>query len=123
MSTKRKDREFLAKKDVEQPPVTTEQCPAPLSPFDAKQAIHTYLVNGYVVPTRHCRDRMVLRSVTMPDIIYVLRHGAIIDQPKWNADHQNYVYKVEGYDLEDDELKVLSVIIDTEATVVIVTVI
>jgi hypothetical protein len=119
----KQNRKYLARKDVEPPSVTTEQRPAPLSPFDAKQAIHAYLINGYVVPTRHCRDRMALRNVSTQDVAYVLRHGAIIDQPKWNADHQNYVYKVEGYDLEDDELKVLSVIIDVEVTVLIVTVI
>lgn len=115
-------RKYLRKKDVEPPPVTTKSLPAPLSSFDAKQAIHSFLENGYTVPSAHCKQRMALRNVSMQDIAYVLRYGAIVDKPNWNDDHQNYVYKVEGYDLEDDELKVLSVIIDTEATILIVTV-
>lgn len=100
-----------------------EQRPAPLSSFNAKQAIHTYLDNGDIIPTQHCHQRMRERRVTMPDIVYVLRHGAITEQPRWNPDHHNYVYKIEGFDLEDDELKVLSVIIDIEATVLLITVI
>lgn len=119
----RNKREYLRKRDVEYPPVTTETRPAPFSPFDAKQAIHALLLHGYTVPTGHCRERMALRNVTMQDIAYVLRYGAITDQPCWNSNHQNYVYKVEGFDLENDELKVLSVVIDTEATILIVTVI
>jgi len=118
-----KKRQFAARKDVESPKVTTKDRPAPLTPFEAKQAIHAYLLDGFYVKTRHCLQRMAERNVSDPDIVYVLRHGAITDQPRWNADHQNYVYKVEGFDLEDDELKVLSVMIDTESTLLIVTVI
>ena len=114
-------RTFQAKHD-ESPRVETTEYPAPLSPFEAKQAIHEYLLNGYVIPTTHCRKRMEKRDISMQDIEYVLRHGAVIEQPRWNAEHQNYVYKVEGFDLESDELKVLSVIIESESAVLIVTV-
>lgn len=120
MANHRQDKD---KRIVETPSVTTKQRPAPLSPFDAKQAIHTYLVNGNIVPTQHCLRRMRERHVSMQDITYVLRHGAIDEQPRWDTDHHNYVYKIVGFDLESDELKVLSVIIEIEATVLIVTVI
>lgn len=118
-----KKPKYRVRENVEPPPVTTQPHAAPLSSFDAKQAIRNLLVNGCVVPTQHCRKRMALRDVSMQDIEYVLMSGAITEQPRWNESHQNYVYKVEGFDLESDELKVLSVIIDTEATVLIVTVI
>lgn len=54
------------------------------------------LVNGEVVITAHFKQRMALRKVSMQDVIYVLKTGAIFDEPELDLKINQWKYKVEG---------------------------
>ena len=94
-----------------------------LSPEEARRKIALFLRDGRVVPSGHCRrDSMPKRRVTLPDIINVLQTGEIVRSPEWSEEHGEWKYVVEGTDLDDDELKAVTVFFDDNLTLLIVTV-
>lgn len=65
---------------------------------------------------------MPKRHVSLLDIINVLRTGEIVRDPEWSEEHGDWKYVVEGVDLDDDELRAVTVFFDDELTLLIVTV-
>jgi hypothetical protein len=97
--------------------------PPALSADEAKRQILFILDEGYVEPSLHCiHESMQLRGMTMLDIERALRTGEIRRQPEWDAEHENWKYRVEGADTDGDDLTVITVIIEPNLTLRIVTV-
>lgn len=97
--------------------------PKPLSRDEAKRKITLFLKEGKVVLSGHCkRDSMPKRNVSLPDILSVLQSGEIIHEPEWDNENGDWKYLVEGVDLDDDELKAVTVFIDRNLWLYIVTV-
>ncbi len=94
-----------------------------LNPEEAKRKIDLFLEQGQVVPSGHCRRvSMPKRHVTLPDIINVLQTGAVVRDPEWSEDHGDWKYVVEGTDLDEDELRAVTVFFDDNLILLIVTV-
>lgn len=71
----------------------------------------------------HCkRDSMRNRNITRQDIITGLETGEIKRKPEWDNDHQNWKYRVEGFDSDGDDITMITVIIEADLKLVIVTV-
>ena len=98
------------------------QRPLCLTPIEAKRKIILILREGNFVPLPHCREAMVKRDVSGQDLLHLLQHGDIISPPEWDDKHLNWRYKVEGVDLEGDDLRAITVIIETNLTLLVVTV-
>lgn len=49
-------------------------------------------------------------------------NGTINSQPEWDARHQKWKYKVDGYDIEGDKLSVVVNIVEENWLVVTITV-
>lgn len=97
--------------------------PPKLSPDAAMQKIGEILIEGFVEKSLHCRyDSMPKRSVDDLDVTNVLKNGEIRRAREWDAEHENWKYRVVGRDLENDELTAVTVIIEAEMTLLIVTV-
>ncbi|MCD9185442.1 MAG: DUF4258 domain-containing protein [Pyrinomonadaceae bacterium] len=98
--------------------------PPQLSPEDAKEKILKILHNdGDIIPTYHYNsDRRNLRNAPMTDVIEVLENGEIKRIPEWSEDHQNWVCNVEGFDIEDEKLIVVTAIIEKDWQLKIITV-
>ena len=97
--------------------------PPALSADEAKRQILFILDEGYVEPSVHCKyESMQLRGVSMLDITHALKTGEIRRQPEWSAEHENWKYRVEGEDADRDDLTVITVIIEPNLTLRIVTV-
>jgi hypothetical protein len=97
--------------------------PAPLPNDDAKRLIETILDQGTVVFTHHCRtESMQQRSVSAQDVLHVLETGQILRAPEWDDAFQNWKYRVEGVDLDGDDLAAITVIIVLDFTVRVLTV-
>lgn len=94
----------------------------PLSADDAIEQIRRLLNEGYVIPSAHCKERLRQRNAAMQDVLHVLRHGAILRPAEWDDFHSNWKYRVEGTDIEGDELVVITVIIRADATLLIATI-
>lgn len=99
------------------------ESPPKLSPDEAKEKILLILEDGFVEPTFHClTDSMPKRNVDMSDIKNALQSGKVRRKPEWNDDYNNWKYRVEGYDVDGDDLIVITVIIDEDLTLKIITV-
>lgn len=95
----------------------------PYGPDEAKRKIVQILREGNTVFSEHllkdiARNR---RGVTHQDVLYVLQNGEIISAPVWDENNQNWKYKVEGVDLEDEDLRAITIIIDEQFCLFIVT--
>ncbi len=97
--------------------------PVALTPEEAKRRILEILQDGEVQPTWHCRtERMPERGATMRDVLHVLRGGEIRRAAEWDEQHGEWKYRVEGADIEGDELIAITVILTAQMRLVIVTV-
>lgn len=83
-----------------------------LSRDEAKRRIVLLLDQGTVEPSSHCRrESMPRRGVSLSDVINVLRNGEIVREPEWDEGHGQWKYRVEGIDIEGDELCAITVIL------------
>lgn len=95
----------------------------PFSPSEAQRLVLLILDEGFVEPTYHCRhDSMRGRKVTMPQLVHTLRTGRVLRSPEWDVAHETWKYRVEGCDTEGDGLTVVTVILEDELTLRIITV-
>ena len=97
--------------------------PNPLPLLDAKRLIEAILDQGTVVFTYHCRyESMLKRGVSAQDVLHVLESGQIVKAAEWDAQHQNWKYRVDGMDVDGDDLTAVTVILQTDFTVRVLTV-
>lgn len=97
--------------------------PEKLLPEEAKRMILLILEQGNVEPSYHCRNEsMPKRQVTMIDVVNTLMTGQIVRDPEWDERYQNWKYRVEGVDMEADELTAITVIFAADLTLYIITV-
>ena len=95
----------------------------PLIAEEAKKKIWLILEEGTVELSFHCRyESMPKRGVTMFDILAALKSGEIRRAPEWDDEHGDWKYRVEGEDIEGDELTAITLIIETDMQLLIVTV-
>ena len=100
-----------------------EKCRPPrLSPTEAKRKIHLIFVEGIVDISNHCRRRMRERGVDDLDVAHVLREGRIIREAEWDSEHEDWKYRIEGVDIEGDELTAITVIFEADLSLLTVTV-
>lgn len=95
--------------------------PQQLSPEEAKAKILIILDDGDVIPTEHCEDEMLEANSKMADVLNVLETGKIIKH-EWDEEHQNWKYRVRGTDIDGDELVAITVIVESDLQLIIVTV-
>jgi hypothetical protein len=97
--------------------------PEPYEPHIALAKIRSILQNGRFLIVSHCYERMRKRGVYEEDILHVLNeNGIITSKPELDEKHQKYKYRVEGFDIEGDELTIIVNIFDEKTLVVTITV-
>jgi len=88
--------------------------PPALTATQAKEEILLKLDEGKFELSFHCRyESMPKRKIKQSDILNVLETGEIKRAPEWSDEHQNWKYRVEGFDIEDEELTAVTIILDT----------
>jgi len=89
--------------------------PKELSPKEAKAKILQILQTGEVIPTwYHAAQRMKQRDVMDDDIQEALANGEIKRPAEWDDRYNNWKYRVEGTDVEGEELTVITIIIEQD---------
>ena len=96
--------------------------PPRLSRAEAKRKIQLILVEGIVDISNHCRHRMRERGVDDLDVAHVLREGQIIREAEWDPEHEEWKYRIEGTDVEGEELTAITVIFEADLSLLTVTV-
>lgn len=80
------------------------QRPKAFSSHQAKEKILALLDEGKFELSFHCRrESMPKRKIKQADILNVLESGEIKREPEWSEQHQNWTYRVEGFDVEEEE--------------------
>lgn len=85
------------------------------------QCIESHLNEGKYIFTNHALQRRAERSISLPDILHVLRtgfHEKIKDQ--WDGDFNVWNYSIRGRAIDGDDLRV---IVSIERNLQIITVI
>jgi len=93
----------------------------PLSAKEAKEKILIILVEGDIIPTDHCRNEMMKANADVQDVLSVLETGKV-SKHEWDEEHQNWKYRIIGADIDGDELTAITVIVDSDMQLIIVTV-
>ena len=96
--------------------------PCRLSPAEALRKIQLILEEGIVDFTTHCRRRMRETGADDLDVVNVLRNGQIMRESEWDSDHNNWKYRVQGTDIEGDELTTITVIFEADLSLLNITV-
>ena len=96
--------------------------PPCLSPAEAQRKILLILEEGTVDISVHCRRILRERGVDDLDIVHVLEKGQIIREAEWDLNHNEWKYRVEGTDIEGEELTAITVIFEVDLSLLIVTV-
>lgn len=88
--------------------------PQDFPPPKPKRKIQLILVEGIVDISNHCRRRMRERGVDDLDVAHVLREGEIIREAEWDPEHEEWKYRIEGKDVEGEELTAITVIFEAD---------
>ena len=97
--------------------------PPRLSPPEATRKIRQILEEGTVDYSGHCwHERMPQRNVSALDIEYILQEGQVIREAEWDRTYRDWKYRVEGTDIEGDELTAITVIFEHDFSVLVVSV-
>ncbi|SPD74426.1 hypothetical protein PITCH_A230112 [uncultured Desulfobacterium sp.] len=89
-----------------------------------KAQAKTYLrrfANLYFNTTKHCRERMAERDVTVDDILNVVHWGEVIEIEE-DKEHGNWICTVKGVDIEGEELVFVAAIDENKGSVLCITV-
>jgi len=97
--------------------------PPKLSPAEATRKIRLILDEGTVDYSFHClHQRMPERGVDTLDVEHLLGQGQVVREAEWSDEYNNWKYKMEGADIEGDELAAITVIVDEDFSVFVITV-
>jgi len=97
--------------------------PNKLSFEEAKSKILEILETGEIIPTwYHAKNRMKQRNVMDDDIKEALFNGEIKRDAEWDDRYKNWKYRVEGTDIEGEDLIVITIIIEKDHQLRILTV-
>lgn len=86
----------------------------------ASNLIRNAAGKGNLIYSAHVKLRMRERGFTTHDVLFILQHGELTGK-KFKEDHGNWVYTVQGQDLDGDDGRVITAII-SEQTLHIITV-
>lgn len=94
-----------------------------LSPDEAKRLILLILEQGTIEFSAHClHESMPKRNATTVDVVNALKTGEIVRDPEWDEKYQRWKYRVEGVDTEGDDLIAITIIIESDLRLFIITV-
>ncbi len=89
-----------------------------ISDDEAKSIICDIVEDGVLILSRHAKERMAERGYTLQDVVHILLHGKIVKR-EYKDKTKNWSYRVQGYDLENDEGAIVVAIIKRMSAIVI----
>jgi hypothetical protein len=92
-----------------------------LNSSEAERLIRLIVNEGTVKISAHCRQRMRWRRVNVHDLVHLLLTGEVKRLAEWDSDNCNWKYRVEGIDINGNELTAITVIIESDMLLVVIT--
>ena len=78
--------------------------------------------SGRVFPSRHAKDMMKERNISMQDILWAFKYGKVLDPPEPNINTGDWKYKIVGNGIDIDNLSVVVTINEEKQHLIIITV-
>ncbi len=75
-----------------------------LSRSEAGDLARQCVENGFVVITRHAKQRLIERGFTTLDVERVLAKGCVYKAPEFDIKFREWKYRLEGKTVDDEEL-------------------
>jgi len=72
-----------------------------------------------ILTTKHCRQRMTERNVTMDDIRYVIQWGEVVSVEE-SPEYGNWKCTIKGMDMDGNELTFVAAVTEDEVVCIIV---
>jgi len=96
--------------------------PAALSEDELRVCVQRIVLYGTVRESWHSKNDRSYRNVSMDDIQHMLRsEWKLKSKPGWSDDHGNWKYKLDGKDLDDDELTLVIAVRDEQVEILVIT--
>ncbi|NOY54124.1 MAG: DUF4258 domain-containing protein [Deltaproteobacteria bacterium] len=73
-----------------------KKAPDQFSRSEALKHIRENWVKGSILSSRHFRERLIERNITMQDVAYAVKHGRIEDPPDLHPKTNEWCYRVKG---------------------------
>lgn len=99
----------------------TAEPDAPLLPQAVIAVIQRIIDEGYIIQSRHMKQRMRTRDFEMSDVLNVLEHGQMKRPPQRSREHRNWEYDIEGTDIEGESLTIRVSIDDGQEMLTLIT--
>ncbi len=101
---------------------SSAQRPEALSEDNLRVRVQQIVLYGTVQESWHSKKDRSYRNVSMDDIQHMLRsEWKLAGKPKWSDEHRNWTYKLEGEDLDDDELTLIIAVKDEQLQILVIT--
>jgi len=101
---------------------SSAELPAALREDELRVRVQRIVCYGTVRESWHSKNDRSYRNVSIDDIQHMLRsQWKLKGKPKWNVEHSNWTYKLEGEDLDDDELTLVIAVRDEQVEIVVIT--
>lgn len=95
---------------------------AALSEDGLRVRVQQIVLYGTIRESWHSRNDRSYRNVSMDDIQHMLRSDwKLAGKPKWNDEHSNWIYKLVGEDLDDDELTLVITVNEERVDILVIT--
>ena len=94
----------------------------PYTKSQATQLIKSIARNGSVRPTKHSKQRMQERNITMQDVLSAFRNGRVINEPELDIRTNRWKYNITGNGIDAKNITVTTDINEKENFILIITV-
>lgn len=84
--------------------------PPQMTPDDVRRAIDAALAGGVVEIWDHCKNQMRARGADVFDVRRCLGNGTV-GRAQWHDDYQHWRYRIEGFDIEGEDLIAITVVV------------
>lgn len=96
--------------------------PAALSEDELRVRVQRIVLHGTVRESWHSRNDRRYRTISMDDIQHMLRsEWKLRGKPEWDDEFRNWKYKLDGKDLDDDELTLVIAVRDELVEILVIT--
>jgi len=91
-----------------------------LEPDEATKVISDIVRHGgEIVLSRHCRNRMNERNLSMHDLLAVLLNGVVEGSSEYSKEHEQYRYKVTGQTIDSGKATAVTVILNHRSILIV----
>lgn len=91
----------------------------PLPSDDALDLIRKHFNDGNIIPTKHFKNQIKKRNISMQDVILVVKNGTIKRKAEKDLITSSWKYRVEGQSIDGEDTAIIISIEDEETSTLV----